>query len=976
MASGDSLNLTDGSLSFEAGVDSSKPTTIQTTQTPNGIGRNGLVWAMNATMRGGTIRPRDGWVRVGRVHDGSAWYQGGALYESASGEWHLITSIGGVIYKVSPDWNWAPINLSALYTDPTHNLYNPSYPRKAYFAQGEQFLVIQAGDGATKPIFYDGTWIWRSLGITNPAVPSPAPNVNTIPAAYAMCYYCNRLWYANGRTVSAGDILYADSGTNIAPTYYHGRDSILNVTESPLCFGGDGFTVPTEAGNIRALSYAVNFGSPTGQSALLIFTDREIYSLQVPITRSAWTGYDAATGATQVQMDVMQIANSSVSDSCVVPVNGDLFYQTSEPGIRSLSLSLRYFNQWANTKISANMRRVLERNDRSLLYAASGVLFNNRLFQTSLPFLTPQGVCHSALSVMDFEIISSWRSENTPAWEGVFTGLNILQVFGGNMAGRERMFALAVSESDGGIDLWEMVEGNRFDYNDTRITWQFETPSFNFNNILETKRLTSAEIWCARLFGKTRFKVEWRTDNEACWRMWYEWDECTPRNYREAGEVQIPYGSDYGESYRRMVLPRPPTGGCLPATEQPADIGKQFQLRITITGFCEIRGVFVKAVPFPEKSFQNIVCDKASPLDDSQYVVSLVPSPVDGGTVSGGGIGFAGDVVTVAAQTAPTYSRSLGDFGVDLELCIDMSGSMSDVVSLLTSMLSQVEALLLAGGIGSGTVPNKYAITAFADWGHGPHNDEAYSVLDFSNFAAFSAALAGLVYTDGSEEDGYDAIALSATTHAWRSSSSNVTKIVLLMTDEGRNFMDDPPPPAAKTGVLDHYIYDTPTHDFAGQRAGIKAYLKGLGAKLIVTTKNDILDGSGNHSLGVLSNGTTYAADGSGGFTNGTGGHVVSIGDYPGGGEYPYDQYDSLALDTEINGQVWCIADFRSDPTTAASFESGMIDAIVDGIQTAIVREFVWDGWFENGALVSSDLNYTFSLSSNRTLTATWHLKT
>src|SRR5215207_3499704 len=49
-----SLNrITDGSLDFSGGVDSGRVTTIASQANPNGVQRNQLVWAGNATMRGG-----------------------------------------------------------------------------------------------------------------------------------------------------------------------------------------------------------------------------------------------------------------------------------------------------------------------------------------------------------------------------------------------------------------------------------------------------------------------------------------------------------------------------------------------------------------------------------------------------------------------------------------------------------------------------------------------------------------------------------------------------------------------------------------------------------------------------------------------------------------------------------------------------------------------------------------------------------
>src|SRR5262249_16452120 len=146
---------------------------------------------------------------------------------------------------------------------------------KAYFEQAEEFLIIQSGDNATLPLFWDGNTLRRSKGITDRTKGPPYPNgVNEIPAATAMDYFMGRLWYAQFRQYSAGDIVGGPSGSNVAPTFYNFRDSLLNVTENPLVLGGDGFTVPTQSGNIRALKHSANLDTALGQGQLFIFTIR------------------------------------------------------------------------------------------------------------------------------------------------------------------------------------------------------------------------------------------------------------------------------------------------------------------------------------------------------------------------------------------------------------------------------------------------------------------------------------------------------------------------------------------------------------------------------------------------------------------------------------------------------------------------------------------------------------------------------
>ena len=83
------------------------------------------------------------------------------MYHPTDGNPYVMASIGGHIYKIDPDNADAAIDLS---TSP--GLVNPSGQLQSYFVQGEQFLVIQAGDYVTLPLFWDGATLRRSVGLS------------------------------------------------------------------------------------------------------------------------------------------------------------------------------------------------------------------------------------------------------------------------------------------------------------------------------------------------------------------------------------------------------------------------------------------------------------------------------------------------------------------------------------------------------------------------------------------------------------------------------------------------------------------------------------------------------------------------------------------------------------------------------------------------------------------------------------------
>lgn len=598
------VTIVDGSLDFSGGVDSIKVTTIQSAQNPNGLGRNQLAWLDNATVRDGGITQRTGWDIKGIISDGSKIFQGKYLYEPLFGNNYFIMGIGGHILKVDPDFTFPPIDLSVAF-----NLFLPASQPYFYFVQAEQFLVIQAGDNVTLPLFWDGTTLRQSKGITNTAVAPGTPGVNEIPAATAMDYYGNRLWYAQNRQICAGDMVGGPSGTNVAPTNYRNTDSILNVTENPLVVGGDGITVPTNGGNIRAIKHTANIDAALGQGRLFIFTRKVIYSLTVPVSRSDWIN---ASSNNQPLLTVVQLVNGSVNDRGIAAANGDLYYQSLEPGIRSLLIAIRSFQQAGNIAISAPEERILSFNDRSLLHFATAMVFDNRLWQSALPIQKPQGVVHQAIIPLDFLPMSEFQGKFDPVWEGMYEGLDILQLWSGDFGGLERGFGTVVSRETGAIELWEFTTFERFTHNvhgELRETWIIEFPAYTWGQEFLMKKLVSAELWVDKLFGEVEFTMQYRPDGDTCWHDWHKWKMCTARNSCEDVHNPVCYPLvGYRESYKQTItLPVPPAV-CETAMGRPSNIGFQFQPRLIIKGWCRIRGILLHAEKSEQQLYHNLVC--------------------------------------------------------------------------------------------------------------------------------------------------------------------------------------------------------------------------------------------------------------------------------------------------------------------------------------------------------------------------------
>lgn len=617
----DNVTVPDGAFDWSGGVDSSKVRTLSSELNPNGLKRNQLAWLINGTVRDGGITQRPGWQPLSYILQEGRW-QGGFVYEPDSDYPYLVCQISGILYRVLLV---PPYTITDL-TGGDVSLQNPADVEMAFFIQAENYLIVQAGDyltgernittnaygepllnaSTTLPLFWNGTTLRRSRGLTTLAPTNPDAH-NEIPAGTTMDYYGQRVWYAQARQCAAGDMVGGASGT--AANYY--RDAVLKVTENPLCLGGDGFTVPTNTGNIRAIKHSSNINASLGQGQLYIFTRKSVYSLTVPLTRTDWINADANN---QPQITVVQINNGAVGDRCIVPVNGDLFYMSFDPAVRSLITAVRFFGQWGNTPISQNERRVISRNDRSLMRFASAVEFDNRALFCVLPETAADGknTVHKAMLPLDFDIVTNFEEKTAPVWEGVWEGMQILQLFTANIGGVDHCYASMISDVDASINLWEISRGDTTENGDNRVTWAVEFPAYTWsaqNLEYRLKKLMRGELWLDKLIGTVEMDVWYRQDAEQCWWRWHHDSICASRTCGEADPPLECYpDQEFCAGFRSPVIFPAPKGVCDSMGVRSTLIGYQFQVKIVFKGFLRIRGFLPYVVETTQPDYQGMGC--------------------------------------------------------------------------------------------------------------------------------------------------------------------------------------------------------------------------------------------------------------------------------------------------------------------------------------------------------------------------------
>ena len=595
MASGNgALRMVDGSTSFDGGIDSGKVPTIESPQLPTGLKRNQLSWMTNCTCRGGGVLQRTGWNQVIQDFTGDVGlFQGASFFVPDADVPYIVASISGRILRFNV---WTDNSVQ----DITGASANPAGELQSFFCQAEDLLIIQPGDNFfTPPLIWDGTaqTMSRSLGYQTPAANSQ------IPPGKAMDYFMGRVWVQTGnRLYGAGDIVYGNGG----------RHSIINWRENTWMAGGGNFNVPSNAGAIRAISHTAALDTALGQGLLLIGTRDAIYSLTAPVSRLDWTLTNDSTTATAANntpiQRVIQTKYGTVAERCVVKINGDLFYRAFD-GARSLQMAIRYYNQWGQIPISRNENRLLQFDDRELLRFASGIEFDNRLLMTALPFQTQVGVGHKGIIPLDFDLISSLTSREPPAWEGMYEGLDILQLLEATAGGLQRAFAIVHSRDTGKIQLWELTNYAKMESGDKRVTWYFETPAYTWGNLFQLKQLDSAEIWMDKIYGTVNVLVDYRQDQSPCWINWHQFQICSSRTSCEDVANPVCYPEEqYREGYRLPItLPHPPVS-CDLANARPTNIGYQFQVRITVKGWARVRGILLYALKLEDQPYGRLGC--------------------------------------------------------------------------------------------------------------------------------------------------------------------------------------------------------------------------------------------------------------------------------------------------------------------------------------------------------------------------------
>ena len=489
-------------------------------------------------------------------------------------------------FTVPPIGSTVPVTLAAPFSGAVNNIVTVGSGQYQVVSfgtggvTGTSLLIQNIDDGIT--------------GYTNPGTstfPCTINSVPEIPIGKMWAYGQGRIWTSlpDGFSFVAGDIVGGASGS----PQYKFKDAILKMTENNLISQGGAFYLPSSIGGITAMRFTAQLDASLGQGPMMVVTHNGIYSCNAPTDRTTWQNL-----TTPIVSEALIGLGGQGQQSCIV-VNGDLLFRSID-GIRSLIMARREFWSWGNSPISFEVQSILNADDPTLLPWVSAVQFDNRMLMTCTPLSGPQGVYFTQSVALNFDPVSSLQGKGASVYDGIWNGLNILQVIEGVFSGIHRCFAFVYNASTGIglVELMKQDSGLLDDNGTTPITWGFQTPVVfrkkNDQGYYDIISLEDGEFYLAGVENKAVVSVQYQPDYSTQWFQWRRvlWDKA--------------YGSRIG-----LGRPEFPSNNTVAGTT--SSFGRWMQLQFTITGSCVFMGLRVSASTQPKGQFAKAQPNYAGP---------------------------------------------------------------------------------------------------------------------------------------------------------------------------------------------------------------------------------------------------------------------------------------------------------------------------------------------------------------------------
>jgi len=276
-----------------------------------------------------------------------------------------------------------------------------------------------------------------------------------IPTGSIMAYGQGRLFVANPNRFEIQALDLVGSHVNVkAGTTSSGavnyplsdpRASVLFNTENTYLNEGGSLLMPSFMGRITGMQFVPTQNTVAGQGQLFVFCEFGAATFAVTTPRSQW-------GATAGFQTVLYTNIGAVGPDAFAQVNGDLFFRSND-GLRTYKNATAEMETYGNTAMSAEMNSILNQEpihllqDVSLAYTDRGRVLMTALPQEYQPetFNSKSKKVYKALISLDFNSMTGSLGKTAAAYDGVWTGVDILQVIAGDFGRRNRAFILGIS---------------------------------------------------------------------------------------------------------------------------------------------------------------------------------------------------------------------------------------------------------------------------------------------------------------------------------------------------------------------------------------------------------------------------------------------------------------------------------------------------------------------------------------------------
>lgn len=572
--------ISDGYVSFVGGCHAAA-------RNPREMAETQLSHLVNATVRGGYLRPRDGFTEVPLNFDTAdsrrvfhfGRFQGEGYYSEIG---RIIYVVGGRIFSLDP--------ISGEVTG--HAAGGSAQPLSA----AEEFAFLVERDGYM--VIQDG--VNRAVILEKFTARRADPGSGEIPTGKVMADGWGRLMVSSPEQ----DRLYF-SDHEIDPE----SKSWLFTEQSDYYLAARYFQPSKRLGPVMAAEFVPFVDAPEGLGPLLVLGKRAsvTYDVSLPRIDGGWV---------KVNIERLALLNiGTCGHRCVMAVDNDVIFRDQYGRLRTLSQTIREQDQRKNAQRVRRFDREvspwLKRETAWLRRWADVATFDDRYLFTALPDSTVlangvRDVWHHGVLAFNLDVLANLRGVEDPTWDGLLTGIRVQAITSGIFDDEPRLFMVS-RDSDECRRVYEQREGLKYDVAAGKarsIEWQVGTKWFDFKSPFILKTLDTANLRLGEIAGRLKFEAFVRV-TEGEWIPWFTHHAGACSELRMGyGQCECEISEALPQEQDRMILPSLPF--------QTAFYRIQFMFRIT--GWCEMREFLVEAVPFLSASTTTDIGCEPAPL--------------------------------------------------------------------------------------------------------------------------------------------------------------------------------------------------------------------------------------------------------------------------------------------------------------------------------------------------------------------------